>query len=468
MSEPSPLTPALQRAQTLIAAGDLGGAVVLLERAVELGRENLGEDHHDVLTAQRDLAGVLLRIDEPVNARRALEEAYAAGHLRLGDTDPLMVLISHDLGLVADELGNRHEARKAFGRVAEHGPAALGVQHPAVARARAFLGQEQSDVRGEAPPPQPAQPTTPAPVEQRWDPPTRPVEADPMNAPTAPVEQRWDPPTPAAPVEPTWDPPTKPVETDPMNAPTGAFPTLQPTDQSPWSAPPGQAVPTQTRRNQEPPPPPGNPWTDHGATVQPPPPTMTPWSADTVDDDRHSRNTPGGVTIWNGAPPPAAPPPSIIPAASVAHAYPVDKAPESGRRRGMALFAVIAATLSAVVAVAALVFVLADRTGTPGTAPAGETDVPTQEAIPPGDISLTDEGTAVEVRWTDPAGGTVPFMVTMARPGETLRPVSSVGPGETSFRMGGLSKRLDYCFAVVAVYATDNFKTSDQVCTERG
>jgi hypothetical protein len=57
------------------------------------------------------LGGIHQRADDPSAARRVLEAAYAAGQWRFGDADPLMVEISHDIGVVAEELGNRHEAR---------------------------------------------------------------------------------------------------------------------------------------------------------------------------------------------------------------------------------------------------------------------------------------------------------------------------------------------------------------------
>ena len=143
VSQPSPLTPARQRAQVLADSGDLTGAIALLERAVELGKINLAEDDPDVLRTSYLLGQMLRKDDDPSGARRVLEDAYAAGLWRLGDSDALMLEISHDIGMVAEELGNRHEARKAFGRVAELGPATLGAGHWAVARARAYLGQEQ-------------------------------------------------------------------------------------------------------------------------------------------------------------------------------------------------------------------------------------------------------------------------------------------------------------------------------------
>jgi len=55
----------------------------------------------------------------------------------------------------------------------------------------------------------------------------------------------------------------------------------------------------------------------------------------------------------------------------------------------------------------------------------------------------------------------------MARPGEQLKPVSTLGPGTTSFEIGGLSANLNYCFAVVAVYRNNKFATSQQACTNR-
>src|SRR4051794_5321774 len=151
VSQPTPLTPARQQASALADSGDLVGAVALLERAVALGKINLAEDDPDVLRTSLQLGQTLLRDDDPVAARRVLEDAYGSGLWRLGDSDPLMLEISHQIGVVAEELGNKHEARKAFSRVAELGPAALGVGHPAVARARAYLGQDPgASVRAEA------------------------------------------------------------------------------------------------------------------------------------------------------------------------------------------------------------------------------------------------------------------------------------------------------------------------------
>ncbi|GAA2625644.1 tetratricopeptide repeat protein [Paractinoplanes durhamensis] len=140
----SPAYPqARQQAQAAADAGDLDGARVLLEIAVDAGRPRLADGDPELLETMRRLAGLHLRADDPMAARRLLEEALAAGH-RMGDTDPLAVMLAHDLGATAEQLANRHEARTQFARVAEFGPAALGEDHWAVTRARSYLSSGES------------------------------------------------------------------------------------------------------------------------------------------------------------------------------------------------------------------------------------------------------------------------------------------------------------------------------------
>ncbi|UQU62889.1 tetratricopeptide repeat protein [Couchioplanes caeruleus] len=185
MSQPSPLYASRQRAQALAGSGDLAQARAVLEHAVELGRLNLGEDDPDVLLTAQQLATLHQQAGDPSGARRVLEEAYAAGQWRLGDGDPVMLGISFDLGVVAEEMENRHEARRAFGRVAAHGPAVLGTDHWAVARARAYLGDEPPTVRIELPAPPPA--PAPAPVAQPAPPPA--PQPAPMPVPHIPAQR---------------------------------------------------------------------------------------------------------------------------------------------------------------------------------------------------------------------------------------------------------------------------------------
>jgi hypothetical protein len=86
---------------------------------------------------------------------------------------------------------------------------------------------------------------------------------------------------------------------------------------------------------------------------------------------------------------------------------------------------------------------------------------------PPGNLAMRDDTTTITLTWTDPSDGLVPFMVAGGRTGQTLGMMATVDPGQTSYTVNGLSTRVNYCFAVLAVYDTDRFATSDQVCTTR-
>jgi hypothetical protein len=463
----SPLAPALERARGLIASGDLGPAQVLLERAVELGRENLGEDDPDVLTAQRELAGVFLLSDDPMAARRMLEDAYAAGQWKLGDADPVMLHISHDLGVVAEELGNKHEARKAFGRVTAHGPSALGESHQFIARAQAYLGEDPSTatVRPEPPPAEPIRPAPPpvAPVKP-VPPPVEPVRPAPAPvAPVRPVQPAAEPvrpaPAPVAPVQPA-PPPVLPVQRDgqrplagsveahaavahpdpraAIERPTDLLPVTRPWDGAPHPQPPvvyqqqyGHAAP------------PAHPVGHHGY----PHPGV------------HGEIVQQGWPVTSPAP--------VV----QTHPYPGQNSaqahPYQSRGRGLAVALTVAATLVALTAVGALVVVLLDREQPPVVAQPTASAGPVLAGDPPSAVRLDDRGAVVELTWRDPTKGKVPFVITMARAGQQLKPVSNVGPGETEALVEGLNAKLEYCFAVVAVYGTDRFASSGQVCTER-
>lgn len=415
VSQPSPLTPVLDRARSMIASGQFETALVLLERAVEIGREKLGEDDPDVLTAARELAGVHLRTDDPMAARRILEDAYAAGQWRLGDSDPVMLHISHDLGIVAQELGNKHEARKAFGRVLANGPAVLGEGHEFVVRARDHLGEEPSGatVRPEVTP----TPTPPAPADH------------------VPPNAGFDRPGAGPDVPVRLQPPHRP-EPDSrvaMERSTEMLPITRPVDghtQDQTFHRPGYEFPPQQQT--------GYPNQPHPQVGHPGQQAHAPQPA------------------WPVSVPPMSPQPGGQPQA------------RGGRAMAIGLTAV--ATLISALAVVALVVVLADRSQNNTTTEADPTATSTTPVLggdPPTGVRLDDQGVAVNVTWRDPTGGRNGFMVTMARPGQQMRPVSQVGPGVTASNVEGLNPDLEYCFAVVAVYSTKKFASSKQVCTER-
>jgi hypothetical protein len=125
------------------------------------------------------------------------------------------------------------------------------------------------------------------------------------------------------------------------------------------------------------------------------------------------------------------------------------------------VFAAIAASLAAIIAVVALVFVLANRDG------ATADDTPVLAGAPPTDVRLDDRGSHIGLTWTDPAAGKTSFLVTGGHPGGLLAAMGQTGPGVTKYALDGLNVKLDYCFAVVAVYGTKKFASSPQVCTTR-
>ncbi|MFV2104206.1 tetratricopeptide repeat protein [Micromonospora sp. LOL_024] len=253
MSHSSALAVAQQRAIALRGAGDLAAARGLLTEAVESVGPPVGKDHPDVLSTAHLLARLHREADDPSAARRVLEEAFAAGERRWPDGDPLMLALSFELGSVADELGNRHEARRNFTRVAAAGPAVLGADHPAVRTARQYLGDA-------APAPQPTVPAArqPGPVDQlsrgALDAPTVSLAAlstvwKPHDAATAAVPVRPDP-APTAPPEPAvpWTPgappgPDVPAVADPSARPL--LPGVPPFPDPGAAAPPAPATPAE-------------------------------------------------------------------------------------------------------------------------------------------------------------------------------------------------------------------------------
>ncbi|GAA0577195.1 hypothetical protein GCM10010172_72380 [Paractinoplanes ferrugineus] len=470
----------------------------MLERAVELGKINLSEDDPDVLATAYQLGTVLQKADDPMAARRVLEEAYAAGLWRLGDANALMLEISHDIGVVAEELGNRHEARKAFSRVAELGPATLGAGHQAVARARAYLGQETpAEVRdGAATQPQSAPPLPSMPSDSTWQP--RFTSANP---PPAPAE---DPPTPvgltadqgtdvpAGEQEPpapdsqqvrSTTPDVSPAQETPPNPleePTAVHPAITPRGDGGLPRPGVAPVRFGTRAPRQDP---GPGYFEPQAWGSPPTPTPAPQSTvppPTVPQSTAPQSTVPPTPVPQSTAPPTPAPHPLVPqqgepaiirsdsaspvwGQGAAPAYSTEAPPSSYQKRGMGIFAAIAAVLAAVIAVAALVFVLADRSSDRGD----NSDVPTLGGSPPAGVKIVDNGSTIKITWVDPTDGTVSFLVAMGHPGEQLKPVTTLGPGQTTYEVSALNPALNYCFAVVAVYRNNKFATSQQACTSR-
>ncbi|MER5702779.1 fibronectin type III domain-containing protein [Micromonospora sp. NPDC002296] len=140
----------------------------------------------------------------------------------------------------------------------------------------------------------------------------------------------------------------------------------------------------------------------------------------------------------------------------------------TGRGRTVVLVAVVAlVALAIVVGVAVLVFG-GDEAPPPGATAASASAGPKVSGPPPGGLKLRDDSSTISLTWTDPSSGAVPFMVAGGRTGQKLGVLATVDPGQTSYTVNGLNSRVDYCFTVLAVYSTDAFATSGQVCTARG
>jgi hypothetical protein len=147
---------------------------------------------------------------------------------------------------------------------------------------------------------------------------------------------------------------------------------------------------------------------------------------------------------------------------------------ERTRGRSATVAAFVAAVAAVVAAVLVMFVVLRDendpsRVETLPEISAGA-PVPSGPALggePPTDLAVREDGDALLLTWRDPTAGTVPFIVAAGKAGTQLRAMGPVEPGVTRYLANGLATNLDYCFTVVAVYSTDRYATSGQVCTRR-
>jgi hypothetical protein len=134
-----------------------------------------------------------------------------------------------------------------------------------------------------------------------------------------------------------------------------------------------------------------------------------------------------------------------------------------GRTPLIVLAAVAVAALFAASVLAVIAFFAPPRTPVSGVSASPAVPV----LVPPADVTLDDEGATIKLTWSDPSGGTLPFIVSGGRSGQEAQPYPPLARGATSFTVNGLDAAVDYCFTVVAVYSTDQFAPSDLVCTKR-
>jgi hypothetical protein len=419
VSAPHHLSAVWRDADALRTQGNLAGARDLLEPVADVAAIRLGVDNPDVIETMRRLATVHRELGELASARRVLEEALEGALLRMAEDDPVVLGISAELGAIAAELGNRHEARRNLTRVARYGPGVFGPQHPYVRVAQRYLGadapvaepgpeaQARFAEQGAAPAPAPSPAPTPGPAPAPGPAPT------PGPAPQPPPERGIYRPAEAAPQQPRIyrpdaEPPISPLAIDPFA--TGA------------PAPP---------------------------VSFPKPPSF---EGPRFEGPRFEGRGFEGPAHFEG------------PEHEEAHRS----------RTPMIVLAVVAVSA---VAAAAVVAVLAFASGPqpgPFAGPTASSGVsrsaapsPSPTSGAPTDVKLRDGGDSVTLSWSDPSGGTVPFLVEAGKAGVQLTRYAALPPGQSTYTVIGLNPKLDYCFTIVAVYGVDLVAPSNLVCTQR-
>ncbi|MEV4822539.1 tetratricopeptide repeat protein [Micromonospora sp. NPDC049274] len=99
--------------------------------------------------------------------------------------------------------------------------------------------------------------------------------------------------------------------------------------------------------------------------------------------------------------------------------------------------------------------------------PAGTAPPVAAPGTPPGTVSLRDNRDNIALRWTYPAGGEGPVVVSAGRAGQEKTAIATLPAGTDSYIVYALNRANDYCFTVAVVWSTDTVASADQVCTRR-
>ncbi|MET8349134.1 MULTISPECIES: tetratricopeptide repeat protein [unclassified Micromonospora] len=109
-------------------------------------------------------------------------------------------------------------------------------------------------------------------------------------------------------------------------------------------------------------------------------------------------------------------------------------------------------------------------TGAPASnsaSPSGAAPPTAAPGTPPGAVALRDNRDNIALRWTYPAGGEGPVVVSAGRAGQGKNAIATLPAGATSFVVYALNRANDYCFTVAVVWSTDTVASADEVCTRR-
>ncbi|WP_433473863.1 serine/threonine protein kinase [Spirillospora sp. CA-142024] len=154
--------------------------------------------------------------------------------------------------------------------------------------------------------------------------------------------------------------------------------------------------------------------------------------------------------------------------------------PESSRRPGITLLALLALVLAAVVLGA--VSLWADsgtaerpRAASPrASAPASPTPTSSPTAVKPqnrykpSQVRIVDGQISIEISWKDASGGKAAYYVVGGPAGRPPTTLATVPAGTTKTMILALNPSVEYCMTVVAVVDVDRVAYAEPVCTHRG
>ncbi len=415
------------QAREVADAGDLTGARTMIEEALTGAARDHGRDHPSLVPLMVDLASIAGELGNLTEAQIQLRRAHEIIVVAAGPDSAKALAVEGRLAAVSHSLGEPTDVHDWH--LVEIGARVLGDEHAVVRSAHRRL-----DIAGGPLPPH---------VVAAADPSRNPPPIVPEPVVFTPAEPRLVAAEPID-VEPI---DVEAVEVDPDYV-------VSPVHEGVYE-----------RRSDQAPPPPGHGDTGSFYQFNPAPHSYQPDYRDTGFSD-----------------------PDVYDS-TVAHES-VEPSPVWQRRRGPTVLAIslAVATLTAGAVVAYRVAHPDDgpatRAGTP-TAPSSQTTQPPPVvgtplttpivppatpggmAAPPAPVKLRDQGGSVTLTWSDPTGGTAPFIVAGGRVGQQSKPLETVDRGTTTSTIYGLNNRFDYCFTVTAVYSTAIIAESPRTCTSR-
>ncbi|MFG3704770.1 tetratricopeptide repeat protein [Micromonospora sp. NPDC047670] len=514
------------QAHHLVSAGDLAGAQRLLADALTDADPRPANATPELAEAASLQARVLVALGEPHSARGWAAFAYAATSRLHGRSDQRTVAAAATLAAVLHRVGSWSRAARLYQEViieltALDGPESLrvlaahadlatveyargqcqvardrlqdawelhrevyGDGHPSGIKMLARLGAMQRDCgqfaeahdnlalakelcRQHLPADDPLAAQVAALARAAANP-------DHVCADTAPVD-RDGPIVPSARTPPPGDAPTAYHPSQPGYRPAGA----DPYEPDPYEHP--HSVPTPRQPTEDPP---RGWWPPEPAAGEQPadsavPPSVVPLAGGaTAEADGVHR------VRQHGAPEEPYEPSRLLP-------VPVHRAPSGRDNRLLPLIVggVAVVLLGTAAVIAGVAGMDGDdqpaspaATGAPASAPAGAGPSaatvgppaagPTAGAAaspgaPPGGVTLRDNRDNVALRWTYPAGGEGPVVISGGRVGQAQTAFANLPAGTTDFVVYGLNRSTDYCFTVAVVWSTDTIARAPEVCTNR-